>query len=94
MPIQIPKFFKGVGETVVQQYCKLQLYMQGIGRHSVEENHRFRVESIEALEAYAARAMQMKENFVFPFYILGGESITEADFAVLGYLAAVLSGHK
>ncbi len=69
----------------------LMLYFQGTGRHKPDELKALRQEAIAALSDYAEAAYAKSEkDSNRPFWILGGEKPTEADFTLFGYLAAVM----
>jgi len=64
------------------------LYFQGTGRHSRDELTHLRREAVGALADYAEAALKKTvAGSSEPFWILGGEKPTEADFTLFGYLA-------
>ena len=69
-------------------YCRMMLYFQGTGRHTSDELNELRREAIGALADYAGVALaKTAANSSEPFWILGGDKPTEADFTLYGYLA-------
>ncbi|KAK3393864.1 hypothetical protein B0H63DRAFT_459413 [Podospora didyma] len=81
----------------VFRFVRLMLYFQGTGRHSPEEIKRFQTEAIGALADLATAAKDKTTGRdtepgqqKTPFWILGGEKPTEADFSLFGYLSGLL----
>ncbi|KAM7207128.1 putative glutathione s [Rhypophila sp. PSN 637] len=74
--------------ALAYRYTRVMLYMQGTGRYTAEEVTSLRGEMIGMLgdfaEASRARSAHEEDG---PFWILGGEKPSEADFTVFGYLA-------
>ena len=71
------------------------LYFQGTGRHTSDEVKEMRREAIGALADYAAAAMaKVDADSSEPFWILGGDKPTEADFTLFGYLANMCHAHR
>ena len=67
------------------------LYFQGTGRHNSDEVKEMRHEAVDALADYATVAYaQADKKSSAPFWILGGEHPTEADFTLYGYLSGLL----
>ncbi|KAK4208817.1 hypothetical protein QBC37DRAFT_295807, partial [Rhypophila decipiens] len=76
--------------ALTYRYARLMLYMQGTGRYTAEEVTSLRGEMIGVLgdSAEASRARSAAhDDEDGPFWILGGEKPSEADFTVIGYLA-------
>jgi len=77
-----------VAAFFVWQYSRLMLYFQGTGRYAPDELKRLRREAVGTLADYAGAAMAKAAGGASePFWILGGEQPTEADFTLFGYLA-------
>jgi hypothetical protein len=76
---------------VSSKAAKLILYLQGTGRHSIEEVHKFQEEAVGALNDFATDALRRHPESQGPFWILGGEQASEADFITFGYLATCLA---
>lgn len=96
----VPGFIRGIAGFSVYNYCRLMLYFQGTGRHSVEEAKKLKQTAIETLGNYSAAAHEKRletkatsDNYE-PFWILGGDQPTEADFTVFGFLATVAGNPK
>jgi len=83
----------GIRHVVVQfvsRYAKFMLYMQGTGRFVGDEVVRLRDEAIGALADFAEAARGKRGDDGRPFWILGGEKPSEADFTLFGYLSGML----
>ncbi|KAK4442473.1 failed axon connections-like protein [Podospora aff. communis PSN243] len=73
------------------QFVKMMLYFQGTGRHNAEEVRHFTEEAVAAIAGFAESAYErVGKNGSGPFWILGGEKPTEADFTVFGALSGYL----
>ncbi len=88
----LPGGIRHVAGLAIYDYCWLMLYFQGTGRHRPDDVRFLRREAIAALADYAAASYAKTDaGSTRPFWILGGEKPTEADFALFGYLAGVLA---
>ncbi len=98
----LPAGLRHVAGYLSLQYVKLMMYMQGTGRHSAEEVAHFTEETIAALGEFAEAARERlwkKETDEGragrgdggPFWILGGEKASEADFTLFGCLSGYLA---
>ena len=96
----VPAIVRGLTGFFVSTYCRIMLYLQGTGRHSAEDIKRLKGEALETLGSYAAAADEKYrqtgpsgDDFE-PFWILGGNAPTEADFTLFGFLATVAGNPK
>ena len=73
------------------QFLKMMLYFQGTGRHKPGEVRHFIDEAIGAMAGLAESAHEKaRGQSSAPFWILGGEKPTEADFTLFGALSGYL----
>jgi len=75
--------------SVAFLYVKMMLFFQGTGRHKPDEVRHFTEEAIDALAGFA-EAARAKAKGEGPFWIMGGDKPTEADFTLFGALAGYL----
>ncbi|KAK3341802.1 hypothetical protein B0T25DRAFT_416961, partial [Lasiosphaeria hispida] len=88
----LPGGIRHVTGFFTSQYLKMMLYFQGTGRHSPEEVRHFRAEAIGALADFASTARgKAAQGNAAPFWILGGERPTEADFTLFGCISGYLA---
>jgi len=87
----IPWGIRHLAGLAIYGYCWTMLYFQGTGRHKSDEVKLLRREAVGAVADYAEAALAKAagKDDKEPFWILGGEKPTEADFTLFGYL----SGH-
>jgi hypothetical protein len=87
----LPFGAKQVTGLLTFQFVKMMLYFQGTGRHSAEEVRHFTEEAVGAIAGLAEAAYErVGKTGSGPFWILGGEKPTEADFTVFGALSGYL----
>lgn len=90
----LPGGIRHVVVAFVFRYARFMLYMQGTGRYAADEVARLRDEAIGALadfaEAARGRRGEDEDGVRRPFWILGGEKPSEADFTLFGYLSGML----
>ncbi|KAK0657725.1 hypothetical protein B0T16DRAFT_402433 [Cercophora newfieldiana] len=85
----LPFGAKHIMGILTLQFSKMMLYFQGTGRHNPAEVQHFTEEAVVALAGFA-EAAQKKVGTSAPFWILGQEKPTEADFTLFGALAGYL----
>ncbi|KAK3329101.1 hypothetical protein B0H66DRAFT_540269 [Apodospora peruviana] len=94
--VGIPGGIRHVVCSLAYQYAKLILYFQGTGRYTSDEVEGFKAQAMGALADFAEAARKKRSNgssdgtVKKPFWILGGEKPTEADFTLFGYLSGML----
>ena len=87
----LPWGIRHVAGFFIKRYCWAMLYFQGTGRHKPDEVWRLLQESVGALEDYAQAARAKADGAsTGPFWIIGGQKPTEADFTLFGYVANLL----
>ncbi len=77
---------------MLYRYCAFMVFFQGTGRHKPAELEQLRREAIGAMADYADAALaRADKDSPKPFWILGGDKPTEADFTLFGLLSGTLA---
>lgn len=81
-----------VGQLVYKKVVRT-LFGQGAGRYTSIEVERFRNEIWHSIENLLGAASVGKREGQ-PFWCLGGDSPTEADLTLFGFISAILTGTR
>ncbi|KAK1455023.1 hypothetical protein CMEL01_03783 [Colletotrichum melonis] len=85
---------KQISTQAARGYVNSQLWFQGVGRYSDEEVKTFATDVVMSLNGFCETSLSKlsldSRESREPFWILGGQRPSEADFIVYGNLATVL----